>query len=352
MTQMPSQRTTLLAIGDSCDFDSFKKLDKEKRFIHSIGFDYRAIDYKTLFELKQLDIFTQKVIVLTYFPFYYWNKHIECRNYKGLYGNLIFLKKFEKFSKMLVRRVQKLLPDREIDFINDPRRTCSYRDKAAIMQRLDQKGISVPPMVKVRQVAEICRLLDSGKKIYIKPRCGSMGKGITYLAKDTWQTNFKLKGQKIIQCCSDYGWKFREVTGRKRFLKSLLQGDFMLEEAVSSFKIKDKKIDFRVYACRDKVLYIYPRKNSCDSVTTNISQGGKGSPAILKRIPDSVLKRIKKQVRRTMLILELDFAGIDVILDEDMRNIYVVDINLFAGFPKRRTYNLARDFVTQLKKRK
>ncbi|MDP8264625.1 MAG: hypothetical protein P9M12_03980 [Candidatus Aceula lacicola] len=344
------RKITILAIGDSADFDSFKKFDKEKRFISSKGFDYVAIDYKAIFKKCHLDVTSKKVIVVTFFPFEYWDKHVECKKYKGLYGNLLFLKKFSRFCDDVSSRVKDLLPGKEIEFVNNPKLTSAYRDKVVAMGKLSKAGVKVPPRINAKSVKGIKSLLSCGKKIYVKPRCGSMGKGITYLTEDRWQTNFTVKSGKIVQRCSDYGWKFKDITGDTKFLKSLVRGDFIMEEAVSPCNIGDNKIDLRVYACFGKVLYIYPRKNSIHAVTTNISQGGKGSPAILKKLPKATLDKVERQVRKTMRALNLNFAGIDVILDKDLKNAYVIDVNMFPGFPKRRTHNLARDIICQLRK--
>ena len=343
------KKATILTIGDSVDFDSFKKFDKERRYILAQGLDYVSMDYETFFKKRRLEVSSKKVFVVTFFPFKYWNKYIECKKYKGLYGNLLFLKKFARFCDDVTRRVEKLLPGKRIKFVNDPRVTSAYRDKVVVMEKLAAAGVKVPPRIRAKGVRNIKDMLLNGKKIYVKPRCGSMGKGITFLEKDRWQTNFTVRDGKIIQRCSDYGWKFSDITGNVKFLQNLIRGDFIMEEAITPFNIGDNKIDLRVYACFGKVLYIYPRKNSKNAVTTNISQGGKGSPAILRRIPKGTLDKIRKQVRKTMRVLDLDLAGIDVILDKDLKNAYVIDVNMFPGFPKRRTCNLARSIISQLR---
>ncbi len=343
------KKGTILAIGDAVDFDSFRKFDKEKKFALSQGFDYLAVDYRKIFKIKQLDIRTQKVIVMAFFPFKYWNKHIECKNYRGMYGSLLFLRKFTKFCEKLTNRVEKLLPGKKIKFINDPRLTATYRDKITVMEKLRKAGVLVPARVKTKSVKTIKRLLAKGKKIYIKPRCGSMGKGISRLEHGKWQTNFTIRKNKVVKRYSDYGWKYRDVTGNVKVLRGLLAGDVIMEEAVSPFNVGKNKIDLRVYACFGKILYIYPRKNAADAVTTNISQGGKGSPALLSKIPDKVIDKVARQVRKTMRVLDLDFAGIDVIVDKDLKNTYVIDVNMFPGFPKRRTHNLACGIIQELK---
>ena len=344
-----NKKITILAIGDTVDFDSFLKFNYEKKFVLSRGFEYLAVDYRKIFKIKQLDIHTQKVIVMTFFPFKYWDKHVECKNYRGMYGSLLFLRKFSKFCDELAEKVEELLPGKKIRFVNDPRATAVYRDKVTVMDKLSVSGVKVPFRIKTKSVKVVEKLLSEGKKIYIKPRCGSMGKGISYLEQDRWQTNFTIRKNKIVNRYSDYGWKYRDFTGNSKVLKSLIEGDVIMEEAVSSLNVGKKKIDFRVYGCFGKILYVYPRKNDADAVTTNISQGGKGSPAILSAMPDKIIDKIKRQVRKTMRVLDLDLAGIDVIVDDNLKDSYVVDVNMFPGFPKKRTHNLARGIMNELR---
>ena len=94
-----------------------------------------------------------------------------------------------------------------------------------------------------------------------------MGKGITYLGENRWSTNFIFRKRKILSRKSDYGWRFRNITNNKVFLKNLLKEDVTIEEAISPLLIKTRKFDLRMYVCFDKVLYTYPRSNKTDSVT-------------------------------------------------------------------------------------
>ena len=58
---------TILAIGDWADYDSFKKLDKEKQFIREQGFKYKAVEYSLFLDAQIPDIDTEKVIIFTFF---------------------------------------------------------------------------------------------------------------------------------------------------------------------------------------------------------------------------------------------------------------------------------------------
>ena len=166
------------------------------------------------------------------------------------------MRKFTRFCDDLTKRVERLLPGTKIQFVNDPRSAAAYRDKITVMEKLSKAGVLVPARIRTKSVKTIKRLLSEGKKIYIKPRCGSMGKGISYLEHDRWQTNFTIKKSKVVKRYSDHGWKYRDITGDTKVLRSLISGDVIMEEAVSPFNVGKNKIDFRVYACFGKILYI------------------------------------------------------------------------------------------------
>ena len=97
-----------------------------------------------------------------------------------------------------------------------------------------------------------------------------------------------------------------------------------------------------------KVLYVYPRRNKPDRITTNISQGARGDPGLLKKIPQNLIVKAKKTALKATKALGLKFAGVDICLDKNLRDVYIIDVNLFSGFPKSRTFNLARSMIEEL----
>lgn len=350
-TKKKRKETTILVVGDTKDFDSYQKLDKEKRYILRSGFDYRTINYQQLLEGDIPEIETEKVAIFFFFPFLYWDKFIEHKRYRGIYGNMTFYRKFNRFAARVVKIIKVKLQDKKILLINDPRLSAFYRDKVAVAKILSKAKVSVPVQFKDKHLSKIKRMLEGGYKLFIKPRCGSMGKGITFLQLGNWQTNFEYRRHRIYNRKSDYGWRFHDITGKTKFMQSLLHSkDLFMEEAIDPLKIKDDKIDFRVYAFLGKILYIYPRRNSIDAVTTNISQGGRGDPHIIDIIPKRLIKRIEEVVIKAKRALKLKFIGVDVVVDDTLKNIYIVDVNMFPGLPKRRTIKLARVLVDELKK--
>ena len=339
---------TILALGDKCDFDAYRKFNRAKTLFISYGFDYVTADYKKFISGKSPPIKTYKIILFFFFPHYYWNKHIEHRHYKGIYGNMGFYNKFLRFWNLVEKRLRRYAGNKKILSINDPRLCAAYRDKLSVFKKNARYHIPQARHYNKMGIREIQNRLARGYKFFLKPRCGSMGKGITFLSRDSWQTNFAFKGKKIISRRSDYGWSFNDVTGNLSFLKMLLEKDILIQEAVENLILKGNKVDFRVYTFFNKAIYVYPRKNTVAKITTNISQGGRGDPRLLRSLPKSLLTKAVKAAESTSKALNIIFAGIDIIPDRNCKDVYVIDVNLFAGFPQRGTFDLAKKLAGKL----
>jgi len=342
---------TLLAVGDRADHDAYRKFHREKAFLLENGFEYASVSYKQLLAKGAPRVNTKKVIVFLFFPFVYWDTRIEHKNYKGVYGNHVFYKKFTAFWKRVNETLKISLRQKEVSFINPPSLCGLYRDKKELAEKFSRGKIPVPRRLKVSRAKHLIDLLDKGQSFFLKPRYGSMGKGITFLSWANWQTNFIFKHGKIINKRSDRGWRFRDITGDKKFLGELLKKDVLTEEAIESLLLKKMKVDMRIYTFFDKVLYVYPRRNRADRITTNISQGAKGDPGLLKELPQDLVNKAKKLAVKVSRTLGVNVAGMDIMMDHNLKDLYVIDVNVFPGFPKRKTFNLAGAMIKELAKR-
>ena len=341
---------TILVIGDNSDYDSYKKADHEKRTFGRNGFEYASTNYTQLLKGNVPPILTPKLILFFFFPFTHWNKHIEHKNYKGIYGNQIFYRKFVRFWKIVDHKIAKVFRDKEIFFVNHPHICGAYRDKMAVIKKLQEFRISQPRIYQASNIQGVQKNLTRGRNLFLKVRYGSMGKGITYLSPYNWQTNFIFRDNKIISRKSDHGWKFRSITGNHRFLRTLLKKDIIVQEGVNPLILNGHMVDLRIYTFMNKVLYVYPRKNSLSKITTNISQGGRGDPKVLQQLPKHLVAMAKKEAIRISKKLKIGMAGIDIIPDRNLEKVSVIDVNVFAGFPKRKTFNLARYMAEELRR--
>jgi len=344
---------TLLAIGDEKDWDSYLKFCKQRRLLKRYQFKFVTTNYDSVLNSDFPVITTHTVVVFLFFPFIYWDAHIEPKKYAGAYGNREFYSKLKAFWKTVDQRIRKHYGDKKLFFVNLPETIPTERDKAATRRLLLKAGIRTPRAYRGCNVKRILALLVEDRNLFIKARYGSMGKGVTYLEKGKWCTNFGFRANKIVNRHSDYGWKFREITGNRRFLKELLKEDVVIEEAVPRWLIRGKQFDLRCLLLFGKVLYIYPRSNAAEKVTSNVSQGANSETmAFLKGVPQNLIRKAEKAALAAAGVLGLNFAGVDIMLDPDERVPIVIELNAFPGFPRVRTFNLARHLIRGIGERK
>ncbi|MBL7198093.1 MAG: hypothetical protein ISS47_08330 [Candidatus Omnitrophica bacterium] len=340
---------TLLAVGDDVDFDSFMKFHHHHELLNKYNIDYVYISYKALLKNKVPQITTRNIIIFLFFPFDYWNKKIEPKRYKGIYANKSFYEKFVHFFNSVEESIRRNFKNKQVFFINSPTLSCNYRDKLLVKEIIANSGIPTPRFFKDIDLNTIYDYLNRDKSFFLKVRYGSMGKGITYLSKSNWQTNFTFRSNRILSHKSDYGWTFKNVTGNEAFLKKLLMTDIYTEETIDFMSSAKRKFDLRIYVFFNRVVFIYPRSNDCKKITTNISQGGKGHSArFLNKIPPHLIASAQKIALKTARTLGLNFAGVDISIDKNLKDIFVFEVNIFPGFPKKRIFDLGKHLITQI----
>ena len=348
----PADRT-LLILGDEGDWDSFLKFRQQLFRCNPNKLAAVSATYDQLESGELPAIETGSVIVYPFFPHAYWDSHIENGTYEGVYGNVEFYNKFRVLWNKINVRLNDFYSDRKLYFMNHPLRISVDRDKELTKTILAKAGIDVAAPIHTRSHEEILDMVNrEGKKLYLKVRYGSMGKGITYMEKGKWSTNFRFEGGRIVSMRSDHGWTFIDITDNVDFLKELLTKDIVVEEAIDSPVIADRKFDLRFYVCLGSVLYIYARTNDEDAVTTNISQGGRGKdPRFLKKIPPQIVKKAARVAVKATEMMGLEFAGVDIMVDKGMKRAYVIELNAFPGFPPMQAYprfNLSRRIIKSI----
>jgi len=346
---MVKKTKTLLVLGDNKDFDTYKKVIKQKRFFSKSAITVKSVDYFSLLANKLPYIPTGNIIIFPCFPFEYWDKYIEPKNYKGVYGNKKFYLKFIEFWKVVEKIIEKEYFGKKISYINHPKHLSKDRDKEFTKKLVAKSHVLVPQTFYCKSPKDILELMENGYKLFIKVRYGSMGKGITYLEKGRWLTNFRFRNNKIVSKKSDYGWKFVDITNKASFLRQLLKQDIIIEEAINPLLIQGRKFDLRMYVYKNKVLYTYGRSNDAEAVTTNISQGAKGEKAsFVGLLPQKQLETANKAAVKAIKALGLNFGGVDIMLCADKKSAMFIEINTFPGFPKVKRFNLSKYLIKEI----
>ena len=343
---------TLLAIGDTTDWDSYLKFHRQGRLLKKHGFAYVTADYDAVLRGEFPAIASETVVVFLFFPFAYWDRHIEPSRYPGVYGSQRFYTELKAFWKRVGRTVRRQYAGKRLHFVNSPEDVPLERDKEATKRVLSRAGIATPRAYRSRDVRAILALLDRGERLFIKVRYGSMGKGITCLEDGRWRTNFGFRAGRLLNRHSDYGWRFRDVTGNRAFLRELLRQDVVVEQAVPPWIIEGSQFDIRLLLFGRKVLYMYPRANAVANVTTNVSQGARSETmAFLDGVPRRLIRQVESTGVKAARSLGLTFAGVDIMLDPVRRVPVVIEANGFPGFPKAKTFDLAGQLVRAIGER-
>jgi|GEM_PF-364083 len=341
---------TILILGDGSDLDAFDKFRRELTR-HSTNRFHTVIATYDQLEADHLPVIeTDSIVIYPFFPFAYWDKNIEHDAYEGVYGNVDFYNKFRALWDGINSRLNAFYSGKRLHFINHPLRISVDRDKELTKATLSKAGIDVPAPIFTRSYTDILDLVnEAGKKLYLKVRYGSMGKGITYMEQGRWMTNFRFEHGQIVSMHADHGWTFIDITNNTDFLKELLTKDLVIEEAIECPVFDGQKFDLRFYVCFDDVLYIFPRTNDSGAVTTNISQGGQGrSSPFLKRLSPQIIRTAARVAVKATEVMGLEFAGVDIMISNDMKHAYVIELNAFPGFPRARRFNLSRRIIRSI----
>jgi len=299
-----------------------------------------AINYKDALTDNLPDVNNPHLIILLFFPFQYWNKNIEVYDKdQRVYGDKDFGRDFAKFFMKLEKAIAKKYHDKKLEFVNPPEASVLDRDKEECKKFFKKHNFPIPKSYDLKSLKELEHILDRGISLYIKPRFGSMGKGISYISNGLLITNFLFRKGKVISHPYDYNWRFHEITrstDRIKFLKAMIARGFVFEEAIDPPIHKGRRSDFRVYCIYGKVPYVYLRSTPAVSLVTNWSQGGKIEQKrdFMKYISDANIKKVKSLARKVAHDLNMNFAGVDIIFSKDFKKIYVLEAHTFPGYEK------------------
>jgi len=318
--------------------------------------EIRIINYKDVFANNLPEIESDQLLILLFFPFQYWDKYIEVYDKDArVYGDKSFGREFEQFFSRLENIIKKNYRDKKISFVNPPTASVLDRDKKECKDFLRKHNIPTPRSYVVKSLKDVTKITERGVSLYIKPRFGSMGKGISYLSNGLLITNFLYKKGKVISHPYDYNWRFHEITkktDRNKFLRTMIARDFIFEEAIDPPIHKGRRSDFRVYCMYGKIPYYYLRTTPAVSLVTNWSQGGtiEQKRKFTKYISEARLKRVKSLARKVAKDLKLNYAGVDVIFSNDYKELYVLEAHSFPGYEKG--FNLMGHLAKEILKAK
>lgn len=310
-----------------------------KKELKNKNTELKISSYKDVLGNNLPAFMSRTINIILFFPFEYWNNSIEVYGKDDrIYGDENFGKDYKRFFKRIEQKLKKAYIGKKMKYFNHPCLSVLERDKKKTKDLFRRKGIPAPRIFHVRNIKSIRNLIDSGKSLYIKPRFGALGKGVTYLSNDLFITNFTYRKGDIISRKSDYGWRFHGINKKDRngFLEKLISKKFIFEEAVEHPVYKNKIFDFRVHVIYGKIPYYYAKTMPTSSPVTNWAQGGRieRKKDILEFTSRKNTERIKSLAIKATKALGLNYAGLDIILSRDFKKVYCLEAHSFPGYEK------------------
>ncbi len=322
--------TTVLAVADNAKagstlFNSFCSAAQRRRDIALATTDYQA-----LLAGRAPDAGTAAITVMLFFPDSWWNEHVEVYPDERIYGDGTFGREFCEFFDRVDAAIAARYHGKAIGYVNSPKAVQIDRDKKVAKKVLAEAGVPTPQSYEAQRCEDVMKLLEEGE-LYIKPRYGALGKGISRLGRDRWLTNFGYEGGRIVSKKSDYGWKSRDATGDTEFLARLLERDVLVERAVHGPLINGRRFDMRIYVVYGQTPYLCARSAPADALVTNWAQGGRAESAdFLEHIPEASMELARSHAVRAAASFGLNYAGIDVIFSENFKP-YVLEGQAFPS---------------------
>ncbi|MCK5031782.1 MAG: hypothetical protein KAR64_09975, partial [Thermoplasmatales archaeon] len=135
--------TTVLVLGDESDWESYERFCKQLQKHHSKKLNWVTATYDLLEKNELPAIKSDTIIIYLFFPFTYWDKHIEKEGCKGVYGNVEFYNKFRVFWSEIHRNLKKIYRGKKIHFINHPLKIAIDRDKEITKTILSENKINI-----------------------------------------------------------------------------------------------------------------------------------------------------------------------------------------------------------------
>ena len=116
-------KKTLLIIGDKeiASNRPYISLAKFLRHLRRLkmrraNVEFKAINYDQLLENKAPRIHNPLVKVIFFFPYQYWNRHIEIYQQGKIYGDKIFGGQFKSFFEQVKKAIEASYQDKKIEY--------------------------------------------------------------------------------------------------------------------------------------------------------------------------------------------------------------------------------------------
>ena len=235
----------------------------------------------------------------------------------------------QAYKETLQRLSEMSLPD-DVCFLNTPDALLRALDKKETKEVLMDKGLKVTPMLPSPQSFDELRqlLADCGRGCFLKPRYGSGG-GIMAIRyqpnRNKWVVYTTLRQ---VDGVIHNTKRINRLSVEKEIIplaEAVIQTEAILEEWIPKAQLQGENYDLRVVCRESEIDYIVVRCSK--GSITNLHLNNKAHWWNELSLSEEVRQQIYFQCQEAVQSLDLQYAGVDVLIERGTDIPYIIEVN-------------------------
>lgn len=234
------------------------------------------------------------------------------------------------YKETLQRLSEMSLPD-DVYFLNTPDALLRALDKKETKEVLMDKGLKVTPMLPSPQSFDELRqlLADCGRGCFLKPRYGSGAGGIMAIRyqpnRNKWVVYTTLRQ---VDGVIHNTKRINRLSVEKEIIplaEAVIQTEAILEEWIPKAQLQGENYDLRVVCRESEIDYIVVRCSK--GSITNLHLNNKAHWWNELSLSEEVRQQIYFQCQEAVQSLDLQYAGVDVLIERGTDIPYIIEVN-------------------------
>ena len=236
----------------------------------------------------------------------------------------------QAYKETLQRLSEMSLPD-DVCFLNTPDALLRALDKKETKEVLMDKGLKVTPMLPSPQSFDELRqlLADCGRGCFLKPRYGSGAGGIMAIRyqpnRNKWVVYTTLRQ---VDGVIHNTKRINRLSVEKEIIplaEAVIQTEAILEEWIPKAQLQGENYDLRVVCRESEIDYIVVRCSK--GSITNLHLNNKAHWWNELSLSEEVRQQIYFQCQEAVQSLDLQYAGVDVLIERGTDIPYIIEVN-------------------------
>ena len=236
----------------------------------------------------------------------------------------------QAYKETLQRLSEMSLPD-DVCFLNTPDALLRALDKKETKEVLMDKGLKVTPMLPSPQsFYELRQLLAGcGRGCFLKPRYGSGAGGIMAIRyqpnRNKWVVYTTLRQ---VDGVIHNTKRINRLSVEKEIIplaEAVIQTEAILEEWIPKAQLQGENYDLRVVCRESEIDYIVVRCSK--GSITNLHLNNKAHWWNELSLSEEVRQQIYFQCQEAVQSLDLQYAGVDVLIERGTDIPYIIEVN-------------------------